>query len=512
MQKHAPSPGKLAVIIGFALSCFGLALFLWVSFGGPAPLMPEQYRVQVPFDEATQLADQADVRISGVSVGKVSSIDLPADGSQAMATISMEPAYAPLPVDVRAILRLKTLLGETYVELTPGTGDGPTLPEGSVLPKAQVANTVQLDEILRSLDAPTRNAFQVWMRDSSAAVAGPASESLSNSLALLSPVFDEFDKVFRTLDTQEQAVRELLSNGAVTFEALTERRGQLASLIRNSNQVFQTTAARDSDIIEIFRIFPTFLDESRLTLDRLRTFSINADPLMKQLVPVAEELSPTLIEFGNLAPELEYAFRGLRPVIDNAPIAFPAFRKFFRDDFPPLLRALDPFLRNVNPILDNIRAYKHELTALVGNATAATNGTATGESARYIRTMTLLNPNTLGTFPKRLQINRNLAYSKQGIFAQLASGLPNFDVRQCSQGLVSGLDPNSPSDSVFQARVDGDPVEAQDFFDRLKLFAFGDSLSTADVPAPGCSQQAPFAPFGAGGDKTTYPHTLEEPK
>ena len=38
MQKSAPSIGKILVAAGFALSCFALILFLWVSFGGPVPL------------------------------------------------------------------------------------------------------------------------------------------------------------------------------------------------------------------------------------------------------------------------------------------------------------------------------------------------------------------------------------------------------------------------------------------------------------------------------------------
>ena len=56
---------------GFALSCFGLLLFLWLAFGGPIPLQPKGYRFNVSFREAATLSQEADVRISGVSVGKV---------------------------------------------------------------------------------------------------------------------------------------------------------------------------------------------------------------------------------------------------------------------------------------------------------------------------------------------------------------------------------------------------------------------------------------------------------
>ena len=55
----------------FALSCVGLLLFLWLSFGGTIPFNPQGYRFQVAFPNAFDLADQADVRIAGVSVGKV---------------------------------------------------------------------------------------------------------------------------------------------------------------------------------------------------------------------------------------------------------------------------------------------------------------------------------------------------------------------------------------------------------------------------------------------------------
>ena len=74
MVKDAPSLGKIAAMVLFALSCFGLLLFLWLAFGGPVPLKPKGYRFHSSFAEAGQLALEADVRISGVPVGKVKKI------------------------------------------------------------------------------------------------------------------------------------------------------------------------------------------------------------------------------------------------------------------------------------------------------------------------------------------------------------------------------------------------------------------------------------------------------
>ncbi len=97
MSKQAPSTGQLLVIAGFALSCFGILLFLWITFGGPTPFKAKSYEIKVPFREATQLAEQSDVRISGVSVGKVQSIELRSDGEQALATIYIDDQYGPIP-------------------------------------------------------------------------------------------------------------------------------------------------------------------------------------------------------------------------------------------------------------------------------------------------------------------------------------------------------------------------------------------------------------------------------
>src|SRR5687768_15950771 len=132
MQKQAPTLGRILVMAGFALSCFGLLLYLWIAFGGSAPLKPRGYQFQVNFPEAAQLAQQADVRISGVPVGKVVTLEL-GPGETTAATIQLDERYAPIPRDARAILRQKTLLGETYVELTPGLKANGTLPEGGTL-------------------------------------------------------------------------------------------------------------------------------------------------------------------------------------------------------------------------------------------------------------------------------------------------------------------------------------------------------------------------------------------
>jgi hypothetical protein len=199
-------------------------------------------------------------------------------------------------------------------------------------------------------------------------------------------------------------------------------------------------------------------------------------------------------------------------VIAEAPKAFPALRKLFRDQFPPLLRALDPFLRNLNPILTGLGLYKHELTALLGNVAATTNGVLPienkkGERKHYLRAMGPLTPDSLATYVRRLTSNRASAYSPPLWAEGLASGLPAFETRQCGSGIVATLNPETPSNPDFKARTKhGDEREATDLFNRLKKYAFAEQTSTATLPAPACTQQSPFEPIGKPGPATTYQH------
>jgi phospholipid/cholesterol/gamma-HCH transport system substrate-binding protein len=523
MSKRAPSTTQLLVITGFALSCFGILLFLWVTFGGPTPFRANSYQLKVPFNEATQLAEQSDVRISGVNVGKVQNIALAPNGKQALATVAIDDQYAPLPESTRAILRTKTLLGETYIELTPGSRHAPELGDGATLPEANVAESVQLDEIFRTFDARTRAAFQEWMQEAAVAINGQG-QNLSYALGGLEPTFTEFDKLFRVLSSQQLAVGQLFRNGATTFRSLRGQDGRLADLIQSSNAVFQTTARRDRDIEALFRAFPTFLDESKLTTHRLKEFSVEADPLMRQLVPAAEQLSPTLISLSKLAPESKAFFEGLGPVIKRAPSGFEALRTIFADEFPPLLRALDPFIRNLNPILTGLKLYRPEVAAFFGNLAATFSGElppqAEGETEHphYLRVIGGMNPETLSTYPRRLGINRKSAYSPPKWAEDLVNGaLPGFGTQQCTTGIVAILNPESGKSETFKERsiqTEKKSVEenAEELFKRVKEYAFAGKNSTAEIAAPTCKQQSTFKPIYGTGPSTQYQHTFEQPQ
>src|SRR5215213_1646966 len=350
MQKQAPSAARLLGMAFFALSCFGLLTFLWISFGGAVPLKANKYELRVSFPEATTLAEQADVRLSGVTVGKVRRKDLDKGANRTRVLLDINRRYAPLPKDTRAILRQKTLLGETFVELTPGHPATGRLADHAILPNGQVESTVELDEILRIFDPKTKAAFRDWVDNSGKQISGTAPQDFNDALGNLADFAQDGATLLQVLDEQHTAVRRLVRDTGVVFAALNRREGQLRQLIVNSQRTFSATASVDDALATTFEIFPTFLDESRITADRLERFSTNTRPLVVALKPVADNLRPTVLDLRSLSPDLVRLFRHLRPVIRTAPDTLPQAARFLRGA-RPLLKQLHPFLQELNPIL-----------------------------------------------------------------------------------------------------------------------------------------------------------------
>ena len=316
METRPPTITRILVAIGFALSCFALALFLWITFGGPLPLKPEGYRFTVPFNEATQLAVESDVRISGVSVGKVKSIELWRTTGCADATIELDSRYAPIPADTRAMLRTEDPARRDLRGADPRG-------RAAARPCRRAARC-------RRRRSPRRSSSTRSSAPSTPARATPSRSGcrgrpprssgrgpdLSAAIAELDPFAEETNRLLRILDSQQPAVRQLVHNGGDVFQALSERQGQLRGLIQNSNTVFSTTARRNRDLEQLFRILPTFQRESRATLERLNTLRRQHRPA-GPAAPARprSELSPTLVAAGKAAPDLQAFFEGLRGAI-----------------------------------------------------------------------------------------------------------------------------------------------------------------------------------------------------
>ena len=379
MEKQAPSIGRILIAVGFALSCFGLLLFLWVAFGGPTPLAAKDYRVTAYFPEGSALALETDIRIGGVSVGKVKSIELaPTDmrvngRDTTAAELEIKPEYAPINSDARAIVRQKTLQGEAYVELTAGTepveGGGEEaavalgaaanvsdaeaeaakpVPEGGELGIGAVEEATQFDEILNAFDEETRESARSLTATGAKALRGRGLD-LSDGLGNIAPFLEDAEEITETVRAERPAVRGLVRDTGAVFESLAADDRALRGTVTGLEQTFGGLADAHEPLAESLQILPTFEREADLTLERLDQLGEKARPVVAKLLPVATDVPPTLASVRRLAPDLESALRQTEPLIKAAEKGLPALTGTIKE-LGPVFDALDPFLAEVNPV------------------------------------------------------------------------------------------------------------------------------------------------------------------
>jgi phospholipid/cholesterol/gamma-HCH transport system substrate-binding protein len=507
MQKRAPTLGNLLVIILFVLSCFGLLLFLWESFGGPLPLKAQGYRFTVAFPRTLALAEQSDVRISGVDVGHVISLNLGKDG-RTHVTIEVASQYAPLRANIHAMLRQKTLLGETYVQLIPQGGghSGPFLRDGAQLPNSQVQPEVTLDDILTAFNAKTRRDFQIWQEALAEGINGRG-EQINAFFSTLEPFVEHANRLVSILDEQEGAVRALVRNTGVVFDALAGRDRQLEGLIVNGEHTFKAAAEGAQGFAQAFRELPTFEKSSRVALKELDRFATVAKPYFEEFQPTERQLSALLAAAKPFAPEFNKFLTATGPLTASAKTDLPALKTALNltvpllENFRPVLHNLDPFLQSLGEYLPEVQAFFANITAATAGhgangSTESATGKLQGPQQHFLQAMPVLSPESLAVYPSsRPGTDRSNPYFKPGVFSTLASGLPVFNSSSCSNPIPSVTGPSNETVS-------------EEIIEQIQKFKVANKPGGSnEVATPPCNQQGPST---FNGKSSQFPHVVYE--
>ena len=139
--------GVLALILILALTYF--------AYTKKLPWSQEGYTATATFTDATTLRKTSPVRIAGVNVGKVTSVEPVGEGAKV--TFTVDDAGLPLHEDAQITIRPRLFLeGNFFLDLRPGSPSAPALDDGGAIPVTQTATAVQLDQLLTSLQRPDR--------------------------------------------------------------------------------------------------------------------------------------------------------------------------------------------------------------------------------------------------------------------------------------------------------------------------------------------------------------------
>jgi virulence factor Mce-like protein len=283
--------GILAV---FTIFCFLVMEFLAVNIGQPNPLSAD-YTLHAVFADADGIPTAADVRVSGVAVGKVTAISHdPKSPGYSVVTLQISNAQAvPVYSNGFAKVRPKTLLGEKYVDLTVGSSTtAEAIATGGYLPVAETGKDVSNDEIFNAFDSQTRAQQQQVLAALDSATKGRAGDiqsilpQLQEVVANLTPVAQVYEKdqpqtddifvqlntIMQTLADEHQQLAGFLSNGNVALGAIAQKDQALVTTLQEASNVATeintamtpTIAAQRKSLDELG---PTLASENTLLYD-----------------------------------------------------------------------------------------------------------------------------------------------------------------------------------------------------------------------------------------------------
>jgi phospholipid/cholesterol/gamma-HCH transport system substrate-binding protein len=278
------------VILALALVVVGSVWLQGRGFGR------EEMELRARFREVGQLQDGNAVKVRGVPIGRVESIDLEATGAGVIVTMRVQ-SDVRLPEDPVVLLAPESMFGDWQAEIFPRTSvpqyDYAEAPDATVLPGATLPDMSRLtavaDQIAQNM-AVLSERFEVAFTEETADNIRRAIDNIQSASAQLTQM----------VSRQQQAIDELSSDLQETTAALGEavqtinRTFQQVESAIAGDKLVNIVAAAEHASVRIDSLSTELLATSR-TMQRA---AMTADTLMRSVGTITNALSRGEGTFG----------------------------------------------------------------------------------------------------------------------------------------------------------------------------------------------------------------------
>jgi ABC-type transporter Mla subunit MlaD len=400
----------LIAIVVIAIACY-------VVFGGSSPFSSPPYTLKALFTTETELHIPSPVRIAGVDVGQVVSVQRVAKSSTAsVITMNIEKNGLPIHADATAEVRPRLFLeGNFYVDLHPGAPSAPAISSGTTLSPANTSGPVQLDRVLGALTSSARANLQTLLQGLGRSLNTPGTtaenatqdpsvqaltggQSLNDSLKYSADALKNSAIVNQALlGTQRHDLSGVVVGNARIFRALASKATQLTSLVSSFDTTMAAFAARQQDLSATIALLPPLLRNTDATLGPLdasfgptTAFARALEPSIKQLGPTIDAGLPWLAQSQQLFSnqELGALLTNLTPAVQQTAASLNSTKAFVRsaDELAKCFInvAIPTGDETISdpPLSTGLRAYQELFQSAVGLAGASGNLDGNG---RYLR-------------------------------------------------------------------------------------------------------------------------------
>jgi phospholipid/cholesterol/gamma-HCH transport system substrate-binding protein len=387
------------------------------------------FTVHAVFTTSQNINVNSPVRIAGVNVGKVTSIEHLTSSSPGYAAATSDASGKPngqqatvvdmeiqdqgLPLHSDATMKLRPRLfleGNLFVDLHPGSPESSNVDDGYTFPESQTSVSVQLDQVLSTLQADVRANLQVFLHQlGDAFIKYGGAKGFRELYASSGPAFKYGSQVNSALlGTEPHDLSNLVKNLDSTVAALDHNEGALQNLVTNFRIVTGSFAAQDTALAKGVSELPGTLDAAKPALaalnnsfPSLRAFSVEALPGVRSTPSTLDAATPLLRQLRGLVSKNE-----LRGLTHDLRPAIPDLTKLTKRTIPFLhqTRALSSCFNQViipwsnssvtDPNFPTPKIFQETAYGLEGIAGESRTGDANGQ---YVRVEGAGGPDTVQT-------------------------------------------------------------------------------------------------------------------
>ncbi|MEV6104147.1 MCE family protein [Streptomyces sp. NPDC051940] len=283
-------------------------------YGARALTKEKGTRFTAYFDAAVGVHEGSDLRILGVAVGTVDSID--PQGTTVKVTGTLDHGIK-VPADVQAVVVSPSVVSGRYIQLSPAYESGPTLGEGDEIPASRTATPVEIDQLYESITDLTD-------------ALGPNGANKDGALSRL------VDSGAANLGGNGKAIGDSIKEFGAATQTLSGASPQLFSTIKNLQQFTTMLKDNDSAVRDAERQLSdvtTFLaDDKELLSGALRELAGALGKVETFVKDNRAKLKGNVDKLAGITQALVRQRASLAEMLDVAPLAADNFLKTYNPD------------------------------------------------------------------------------------------------------------------------------------------------------------------------------------
>ena len=356
------------------------------------------YRVRAIFDSASFVVPGEDVKVAGVKVGTIESLDVTPDNKAAIVLRIDDPAFQDFKQDAHCTIRLQSLIGEKFVACDP------TLPKGAdtepapplhqiqhgagkgqyLLPVTNTSSPVDIDLLGNIMRLPERQRFAIIINELGVGLAGNG-QQLNVVIRRADPALYQFDRVLAILVAENRTLANLATESDAALAPVAAQSQSISDFIDKAGATATATAARGDAMEQSFAKLPEFLQQLDPTVKKLGEFAAAGTPVMTDLRAAAPSINTVFEQLGPFSQAALPTFRTLGNLADTGRAALPSAEPVIRD-IHAFAQEAKPFAAVLAPALTRLQG-ENGIQRLL-DVILETTGTANGFDSigHYLRT------------------------------------------------------------------------------------------------------------------------------